>query len=49
MDWVPRLVRSKASKLDEGRKTLEAELGRPPTENELAAHMGISVAEDARR
>ena len=30
MDWVPRLVRSKASKLDEARKTLEAQLGRPP-------------------
>ena len=30
MDWVPRLVRSKASKLEEARKALEAELGRPP-------------------
>src|SRR5688572_5987076 len=27
MDWVPRLVRSKASKLNEGLKTLEAALG----------------------
>src|SRR6266567_4665492 len=25
MDWVPRLVRSKASKLEEARKVLEAE------------------------
>src|SRR5580765_3554102 len=31
MDWVPRLVRSKASKLEEARKTLEVEHGRPPT------------------
>jgi RNA polymerase sigma factor for flagellar operon FliA len=45
MDWVPRLVRSKASKLNEGLKTLEAALGRTPNENELALHMGISVAE----
>jgi RNA polymerase sigma factor for flagellar operon FliA len=45
MDWVPRLVRSKASKLNEGLKTLEAQLGRTPNENELAAHMGMSVAE----
>src|SRR5213075_3578169 len=30
MDWVPRLVRSKASKLEETRKALEAEHGRPP-------------------
>jgi len=45
MDWVPRLVRSKASKLNEGLKTLEAALGRTPNENELADHMGISVAD----
>src|SRR5271169_271745 len=36
MDWVPRLVRSKATKLNEGLKTLEARLGRQPTEIELA-------------
>ena len=36
MDWVPRLVRSKASKMEEARKALEAELGRPPR-CELAA------------
>ncbi|MBN2022710.1 MAG: FliA/WhiG family RNA polymerase sigma factor [Pirellulales bacterium] len=45
MDWVPRLVRSKASRLNEGIKTLEAKLGRPPGDKELAEHMGISVAE----
>jgi len=45
MDWVPRLVRSKASKLNEAIKTLEAKLGRQPTENELAEELGISVAE----
>ena len=37
MDWVPRLVRSKASKLNEGVKKLEARLGRHPTEIELAS------------
>jgi RNA polymerase sigma factor for flagellar operon FliA len=45
MDWVPRLVRSKASKLNESVKTLEARLGRTPTEAEMAEHMGISVPE----
>jgi RNA polymerase sigma factor for flagellar operon FliA len=45
MDWVPRLVRSKASKLNEAVKTLEAKLGRQPTEVELAEHLQISVAE----
>src|SRR3979490_503257 len=35
MDWVPRLVRSKASKMEEARKSLEARLGRPPSEGEI--------------
>jgi RNA polymerase sigma factor for flagellar operon FliA len=45
MDWVPRLVRSKATKLNEAVKKLEAELGRSPNENELAEYMGISLQE----
>ena len=45
MDWVPRLVRSKASKLNEGFNKLEAKHGRAPTEIELAEHMEMSVAE----
>src|SRR5271154_5554841 len=45
MDWVPRLVRSKASKLNEAMKTLEARLGRTPSEIEMAEYMQISVQE----
>ncbi len=45
MDWVPRLVRSKASKLNEAMQTLEAKLGRQPTETELAEHFGITLEE----
>jgi RNA polymerase sigma factor FliA len=45
MDWVPRLVRSKASKLNEAVKNIEARLGRQPTEIELSTEMNISVAE----
>ncbi|HVX59886.1 MAG TPA: FliA/WhiG family RNA polymerase sigma factor, partial [Pirellulales bacterium] len=45
MDWVPRLVRSKASKLNEAIKTLETRLGRQPTEVELAEQLQISVPE----
>jgi RNA polymerase sigma factor for flagellar operon FliA len=45
MDWVPRLVRSKATKLNEGTKALEDKLGRAPTDAELAAHMEMSVKE----
>ncbi len=43
MDWVPRLVRSKATKLAEATKTLEDKYGRTPTEQELAEYMGLSV------
>lgn len=45
MDWVPRLVRSKASKLEAARKEAEAELGRPPTDLEVSRKMGIPVEE----
>src|SRR3954471_110457 len=45
MDWVPRLVRSKASKLNEAMKTLEAKLGRTPSEIEMGEYMQISVQE----
>jgi RNA polymerase sigma factor for flagellar operon FliA len=43
MDWVPRLVRSKHTKLEEVRKTLEAALGRPPRSEELAARVGVTI------
>lgn len=45
MDWVPRLVRSKASKLQAARKELEADLGRPPRPEELADKLGIPLEE----
>ncbi|MCO6458454.1 MAG: FliA/WhiG family RNA polymerase sigma factor [Pirellulaceae bacterium] len=48
MDWVPRLVRSKASKLHEAIKLLETGLGRKPTDVELAEHLAVSVAEIER-
>lgn len=45
MDWVPRLVRSKASKLEAARKEAEAELGRPPADAEVARKMGLPLEE----
>jgi RNA polymerase sigma factor for flagellar operon FliA len=45
MDWVPRLVRSKASKLAVARKTLETKHGRTPTVQELAEHLEMPVKE----
>lgn len=45
MDWVPRLVRSKASKINAATKRLETKFGRAPTVNELAQEMELSVQE----
>src|SRR6185437_13228610 len=45
MDWVPRLVRSRAHKLDGANKQLEVELGRTPTHDEVAKRLKVSMAE----
>lgn len=45
MDWVPRLVRSRAHKLDVAVRGLEMELGRKPTEKELAKAMKLSLTD----
>ena len=45
MDWVPRLVRSRAHKLDKLSTRLQATLGRLPTRFELAEGMGLSEAD----
>lgn len=40
-DWVPRSVRNRAARLDRARKELALDLGREPTNEELAAHLGV--------
>jgi RNA polymerase sigma factor for flagellar operon FliA len=45
MDWVPRLVRSRAHKLENATKSLRAELGRMPTDEEVAERLNISRPE----
>lgn len=45
MDWVPRLVRHRAQKLIETQRTLEVELGRAPTEEEIARKLHMSPAQ----
>ena len=45
MDWVPRLVRSRASQLSKATKFLEADLGRKPTEEELAEKLELDTNE----
>jgi len=48
MDWVPRLVRSRARKLAEANKELTDKLGRLPTREELAERLCIDQAELTR-
>ncbi len=45
MDWVPRLVRSRTAKVEGARKSLEMQLGRRPTDNEVCAQLEVSGAE----
>jgi len=42
-DWVPRLVRLKAHQLTKAHKSLEIEMGREPTDFEVAGKMGVSL------
>lgn len=44
-DWVPRLVRNKASMLEQKMREAEAQLGRPATDLELASSLGMSLAD----
>ena len=45
MDWVPRSVRSRAREIERGIVELEHRLHRPPTDEEIAAHLGITDTE----
>ena len=44
-DWVPRLVRLKAHRLEKALRKLEGELGRDPNSYELAAELGMSLSD----
>lgn len=45
MDWVPRLVRSRAHRLDRVSRELQSTLGRTPTETEIADRLALPRAE----
>jgi RNA polymerase sigma factor for flagellar operon FliA len=47
MDWIPRSLRQKQKKIDLAMTKLETSLGRTPTDEELAAELGISQEEYA--
>jgi len=43
LDWSPRTLRRKARELEDAHVRLRARLGRPATESELAAELGMSL------
>jgi RNA polymerase sigma factor for flagellar operon FliA len=43
MDWSPRSLRQQARRIEEGHRETKLRLGRPATEPELAAHLGITL------
>lgn len=45
LDWVPRVTRNKAQKIDSAFATLEGELGRLPSDEEVADKLGMSLEE----
>jgi RNA polymerase sigma factor FliA len=45
LDWVPRSVRTRAREIERAIAELEAKLGRPPEDEEIAAKLGISQGE----
>jgi len=45
LDWVPRSVRSRAREIERSMVELEHKLQRSPTEEELAAHMDMPLAD----
>lgn len=45
LDWVPRSVRSRSRQIQDAITALEHEHGRAPTDEEIAAELGIEVAE----
>lgn len=45
MDWVPRLVRSRSSKVDSVRRSIEMETGEPATDEDVAKRLGVGKEE----
>jgi RNA polymerase sigma factor FliA len=43
MDWGPRELRRKARRVEEAHRKLSLELSRAPTENEMAAELGLNL------
>src|SRR6202166_2059008 len=48
MDWSPRNLRRQARRIEDANRELAAELGRAPSEPELAGRLGIELIEYQR-
>ena len=45
MDWVPRLVRARSSKVDNARRDIEMRTGRKASDEEISSHMQLDSSE----
>jgi RNA polymerase sigma factor FliA len=45
LDWVPRSVRSRARQIEKANAALEAQLGRAPSDEEMAEQLSLTVDE----
>lgn len=45
MDWIPRTVRQRQRQIDAAMKEIEAEKGRPATDEEIAQKLGLTTDE----
>src|SRR5580765_1079077 len=45
LDWVPRSVRSRAREIERAIRELESKLGRAPSDDEIAAKVGVTTDE----
>lgn len=47
-DWVPRSVRERSKTLERAFHDLEIKLGEPPTEEQIANHLGVTIDDLAK-
>lgn len=45
LDWIPRSIHQKANQISTAQTTLQQQLGREPTDQELSTHLGITEEE----
>jgi RNA polymerase sigma factor for flagellar operon FliA len=48
MDWVPRLVRNRSQRIQAAVKALQSEMGRVPSDREIAQRIGVSATDFVR-